>query len=94
MADVEQAGAAAYGYAFFHAQDTERAVEGGGLYLNYGARQEGEAAALAVGHAIVATLAEHGFQTDWDGSIGRRIGVAISWRKRRSSVAALPLTIP
>ncbi|QGP79676.1 DUF6891 domain-containing protein [Sphingobium sp. CAP-1] len=76
-------GAAVQGYAFFHMQDTESAVEGHGLYLNYGACEEGEAAAIAVGHRIVAALEAQGLTTDWDGRLERRIAVALEWKKRR-----------
>lgn len=71
------------GYAFFHMQDTERATEGGGLYLNYGSVEEGDEPAVAVGRRIVARLEEHGLATDWDGRIEQRIGVGLEWRKRR-----------
>ena len=60
------------------------AVEGGGLYLNYGACEEGEAAAVAIGHRIVAALEDQGLATDWDGRLEQRIGVALVWKKRRS----------
>src|SRR5438270_300390 len=42
------------GYTFFHWQDTERAVEGNGLYLSYGSILHGEKAALAAGHQVAA----------------------------------------
>ncbi|MEC3909649.1 hypothetical protein U5A82_03960 [Sphingobium sp. CR2-8] len=75
------------GYAFFHMQDTESAVEGHGLYLNYGACGEGEeAAAIAIGHRIVEQLEAQGLTTDWDGQMAQRIGVSLEWKKRRSAV--------
>lgn len=83
IAEAEKEGRSARGYTFFHMQDTESAVEGYGLYLNYGACEEGEAAAVAVGKEIVAQLAAHGLQTDWDGSLSKRIGVSLDWKKRR-----------
>ena len=80
---VQKAGRPARGYAFYHVQDTERATEGGGLYLNYGACEEGEEAALAVARGIVAQIEAHGLRTDWDGSWGQRIGVSLDWKRRR-----------
>jgi hypothetical protein len=80
---VEDAGAPVRGYAFYHMQDTERAVDGGGLYLNYGACDEGEAAALAVARDIVAELEAHGLETHWDGSWDTRIQVNLDWKRRR-----------
>jgi hypothetical protein len=81
--EAQKEGRPARGYAFFHMQDTESAVEGYGLCLNYGACEEGEAAAVAVGRDIVAALTAQGLQTDWDGSHAKRIGVSLDWKKRR-----------
>ena len=80
---LEDAGAEVRGYTFYHMQDTESAVDGGGLYLNYGACEEGEAAALAVARDIVAELEANGLETDWDGSWDKRIGVTLDWKRRR-----------
>lgn len=83
IAAFETSGHAARGYAFFHVQDTESAVDGGGLYLNYGAVEEGEAAALKIAGDIVAELESKGLRTDWSGSWSQRIGVALDWKRRR-----------
>ncbi|WCM26426.1 hypothetical protein NDN01_20860 [Sphingomonas sp. QA11] len=80
---VEKAGRPARGYAFYHVQDTERAAEGGGLHLNYGACEEGEEAALAVAKDIVTHLEAHGLRTEWDGSWAQRIAVSLDWKRRR-----------
>jgi len=80
---VREAGGPARGYAFYHVQDTESATEGHGLYLNYGACEDGEDAALAVAHDIVAQLEAHGLRTDWNGSWSQRIGVSLDWKRRR-----------
>lgn len=80
---AQTAGRPARGYAFYHMQDTESAADGAGLYLNYGACEEGEAAALAVARDIVNQLEAHGLRTDWDGSWDRRIAVALDWKRRR-----------
>lgn len=77
-------GRAVRGYGFFHMQDAESAADGHGLYLAYGAVDEGEAAALAVGREIVATLERSGLSTDWDGRWDRRIGVSLDWKRRRA----------
>lgn len=82
------AGLPARGYAFYHVQDTESAVEGHGVYLGYGACEEGEAAALAVGHDIVAQLERHGLTPEWDGSWDRKIAVPLDWKKRRGVARA------
>jgi hypothetical protein len=77
------AGLPARGYAFYHVQDTESAAEGDGVYLGYGACEEGEAPALAVGHDIVAQLEQHGLKPHWDGSWDRKIYVPLDWKRRR-----------
>ena len=79
-------GGRARGYAFYHVQDTDGAVEGGGLFLNYGACEDGEAQALGIGREIVAALEQHGLRTDWDGSWNRRIGVTLDWKRRWPAV--------
>lgn len=85
IAAVQQAGGPARGYAFYHSQDTDRAVDGEGLYLNYGACEEGEEAALAIAAAIVAELERHGLTASWDGSWSQRIAVPLN-----GSVAEAP----
>lgn len=80
-------GRPAHGYAFYHWQDTEGAVEGQGLYLNYGSCEETPEAAVAVGHIIVSRLLDHGLRPEWDGRIERRIGVPLDWKRRRPELA-------
>jgi len=80
--EARESGLDVRGYAFFHMQDTESAVEGHGLYLNYGAVTEGEAAALAVAGEIAAEMAAAGLEVKWDGSWDRRIGVGLDWKRR------------
>lgn len=82
--EAERRGIHVRGYAFYHQQDTERAVEGDGVYLNYGAEKEGEAAALAIAREIITTLKHHGLEPMWNGSIGQRIHVPLVWRRRLS----------
>jgi hypothetical protein len=81
---LEEGGGKAYGYAFYHVQDTERAVEGDGVYLNYGACEEGEEPAIATARAIVAELERHGLTTNWNGTWEKRIAVELDWKRRRS----------
>jgi len=80
---AHNAGGATRGYAFYHMQDTESAAEGHGLYLNYGACEEGEEAALGIAREIVAEIEAEGLRVDWDGSIRKRIGVSLDWKRRR-----------
>lgn len=84
VADAEEAGMAARGYAFYHEQDTARAAEGGGLMLAFGASEDG--ARAAVGHEIAAVLHAQGLQTEWDGSAEKRIHVLMDWKRRRDDL--------
>lgn len=88
MEDADKAGRLARGYVFYHEQDTESAVGGYGLHLNYGAREQTDEAAVTIGHEIVAHLNRHGLQTDWDGRIERRIAVSLDWKRRRQNTPA------
>ena len=86
MADEAKAalreGRRPHGYVFFHAQDTERAVEGEGVFLNYGSTEGDDDAAVAVGHQIVGALKAQGLEPKWDGSLGRRIELPLDWKRR------------
>jgi hypothetical protein len=88
MEEAANAGRPSRGYAFYHMQDTDSAAGGGGLYLNYGSREDTNEAAVAIGHEIVAHLNRHGLQTDWDGRIERRICVPLDWKRRRQQTQA------
>lgn len=72
------------GYAFHHHQETENAVEGGGLFLGYGAVLKSEKTALDIARQIVEVIERHGLSTDWDGTWDQRIGVRLDWKRRRS----------
>lgn len=88
LALAEEAGRTVRGYAFYHIQDTESAVDGHGLYLNYGALEAGAPAALAVARDVVAELERQGLRTNWNGRWSQRIGVNLTWQRRRASAAA------
>lgn len=73
------------GGVFFHSQDTERAMEGGGLMLTFGVVGEGGAAASAViGEETAATLRSYGLTVEWNGRVDARLLVKpFIWQKRR-----------
>lgn len=76
-----EAGDGARGYVFFHQQDTERAAEGGGLYLSYGAFANGDPA--AIGREVVAALTAANLPAEWDGTAAQRILVTpLNWQLR------------
>ena len=70
------------GYTFYHVQDTESAMEGDGLHLNYGSVMRGEKAALSIGYEVAAAIHAEGLKVEWDGTWGRRIGVQLDWKRR------------
>ncbi len=72
------------GYAFSHRQDTDRAVEGDGLYIAFGATEQGAAASVAIGRIVTDALSRHGLEVVWDGSVERRILVRLQWQRRRA----------
>jgi len=81
--EARQGGMLVRGYAFYHMQDTEAAVEGHGVYLNYGATTEGELAAVRIGHEICDALRTESLSPQWDGSRETRIKVPVDWKRRR-----------
>jgi hypothetical protein len=71
------------GFAFYHGQDTERAVDGGPLMIGFDAVAKGADAKRAIGEGIVTALKAEGFAPDWSGDPETRIEVAgIVWQKR------------
>lgn len=76
-------GRPARGYAFYHLQDTERAVEGDGLYLAYGAFSNEDGAEASVGRDIVDALRRHGLDPSWDGNVTSRILLPLEWHRRQ-----------
>ncbi|MGV8038754.1 MAG: hypothetical protein AB2L07_01255 [Thermoanaerobaculaceae bacterium] len=76
------------GYTFYHMQDTDRAAEGGGLYLAYGSLADTKEHALAVGNTVVACLREAGLQPIWDNDAAKRIYVPLDWKRRRLARSA------
>lgn len=67
------------GYVFYHQQDTERAVEGDGLYFNYGSVQ---GLSEATAKRLVDQLANAGLKPTWNGSSSTRVFVPLEWKRR------------
>ena len=74
------------GYLFSHCQDSEAAVRGQGIYLDYGSAgdEEDEASALAIAREVVGVLSSHGLTAEWDGRWTSRIFMQLDWKKRRT----------
>jgi hypothetical protein len=71
------------GYAFYHQQDTDAAVETGSLFLAYGACSDEKATQLEVANEIARTIKENGLRVEWEGSLEKRMLVKLEWKKRR-----------
>lgn len=84
LKEAESRGTEVRGYTFYHEQDTEAAVDGRGVYLYFGAVADGEADALAIAREIQTALQFYGLETEWDGTYGRRVWVALDWKRRQS----------
>jgi hypothetical protein len=83
MEEAKNKGRKVRGYAFFHEQDTEHAVEGKGLYLSYGSIRGNPLSEIIIGYKVVKTIRRHGLATKWNGNLLTRIHVQIDWKRRR-----------
>lgn len=91
MAEVEEEGQNVVGYAFYHMQDTERGMNGGTIFIKFGAVEQNDEAHERIGRAIAITLETHTLPVSWDGTVASAVGVTLAdWRKRREN--ELPLT--
>jgi len=73
------------GYCFYHGQDLERAVHGGGIMLAFGDLDDDDTKKLQIAEIVKATVEEHGFSVEWNGDPGTRINVpSIDWKRRGS----------
>jgi hypothetical protein len=73
------------GYCFYHGQDLERAVRGGGLYLAFGPvdPKDEQKEGPRVGNIIREELERTGLHVDWDGTFAQRIYVPkFVWQRR------------
>jgi hypothetical protein len=72
------------GYCFYHGQDVERAVNGGGLWIAFGDLDGIAEQKRAVGERIKALLERHGLNVEWNGNPERRLGIPkLDWKRRR-----------
>lgn len=71
------------GYCFYHWQDVERAVDGGGVILAFGAINGPDEKGVEIGQRIVAILNTHGLESEWPGTLAKRIEIPkIKWLRR------------
>jgi hypothetical protein len=73
------------GYCFYHGQDVERAIHGGGLYLAFGPVEpnEEEKGGPKIGFIVREELERAGLGVEWDGTFAKRIYVPkFVWQRR------------
>ncbi|WP_254508408.1 DUF6891 domain-containing protein [Anatilimnocola floriformis] len=70
------------GFCFYHGQDLERAVDGGGLMLAFGAIPDEPAKNKKIGELLKYTLEEWGFTVEWSGDVGTRLSLpTLDWKR-------------
>jgi len=72
------------GYCFYHGQDVERAVNGGGLWIAFGDLDAIPEQKSLMGRQIKACLERHGLKVEWNGDPERRLAIPkLDWKRRR-----------
>jgi hypothetical protein len=72
-----------FGYCFYHGQDLERAVTGGGLMIAFDDLEGDGASKSAVGRLLRETLEQAGLACEWNGDPEQRIGIpGFDWKRR------------
>ena len=75
-----------FGYCFYHGQDLERAVSGGGLMLAYDHVDGDVPEKIKVAQTMQQELEKAGFTVEWDGTTNQRINIPkFDWKNRGSS---------
>lgn len=70
------------GGCFYHQQDLERAITGGGLDLAFGSVTGEDPDSCKIAIEIVEQLRALGFKPEWNGTVGQRIHLPIEWQRR------------
>lgn len=87
LSDVSEAAAAsdtpAPYYCFYHGQDVQRAINGGGLFVAFGAFAGDAAAKLDAGRALSRYLKDAGLEVTWNGDPETRLCIStFDWKRR------------
>lgn len=73
------------GYCFYHGQDLERAVEGGGLMLAFGDLDDEKTKKTEIGRLVKGVLQESGLTVEWSGDPEARLNLPrLDWKRRRA----------
>ncbi len=90
-----QTGHSYVGYCFYHGQDVERAVNGGGLMLAFNHVKGDVPDKALVGQTLKEELEAAGLSVDWNGTSDTRINIPqIDWKNRQHGGAKTTLPPP
>jgi hypothetical protein len=71
------------GYCFYHGQDVERAVVGGGLMIAFDHVNGDVPEKITVANIVISVLQSAGFEVEWDGTPNKRIDIPnFDWKRR------------
>jgi len=75
------------GFCFYHGQDVERAVDGGGLWIAFGGlNDKDKAKKVEAGSAVKQALEAQGLAVVWDGDPETRLSIPnFDWKRRRQA---------
>ena len=73
----------AIGYAFYHEQATESAIECGELYIQFDARENHRGKRRRIGQMVFDALTAAGLEAGWNGDPDQAVQVTVNWQKRR-----------
>lgn len=81
---LEESGSHKYiGYCFYHGQDVERAISGGGLLIAFDHVYGEVPEKTGIGYSVQAALEAQGLTTEWNGDAEIRINVPnFDWKRR------------
>jgi hypothetical protein len=71
------------GYCFYHGQDMERAIDGGGLTIAFGDLNNDKTKKGEIGSIVKEALEHEGFKVDWNGDSETRLSIPqFDWKRR------------
>ena len=73
------------GYCFYHGQDVERAVAGGGLMIAFGDLDDDKTKKMEIGRLVKDALQNFGVAVEWNGDPETRLNTpGLAWKRRRA----------
>jgi Domain of unknown function (DUF6891) len=73
------------GYCFYHGQDVERAVAGGGLMIAFGDLDDDTTRKREIGRLVKDLLQQSGLAVEWNDHPETRLNIpSLDWKRRRA----------